>query len=52
MPDKLPPLPPRSRQWSDLVTTDFATLDLPRAIAVLPLGASYLATLARRWLAR
>ena len=40
MPDKLPPLPPRSRQWSDLVTTDFATLDLPRAIAVLPLGAT------------
>ena len=40
MPDKLPPLPPRSRQWSDLVTTDFATLDLARAIAVLPLGAT------------
>ena len=40
MPDKLPPLPPRSRQWSDLVTTDFATLDLPRVIAVLPLGAT------------
>ena len=40
MPDKLPPLPPRSRQWSDLVTTDFATLDLTRAIAVLPLGAT------------
>ncbi|MFD1712419.1 creatininase family protein [Ottowia sp. GY511] len=40
MPDKLPPLPPRSRQWSDLVTTDFATLDQARAIAVLPLGAT------------
>lgn len=35
-----PPLPPRSRQWSDLVTTDFATIDLARAIAVLPLGAT------------
>ncbi len=35
-----PPLPPRTRQWSDLVTTDFATLDLARAIAVLPLGAT------------
>lgn len=35
-----PPLPPRTRQWSDLVTTDFATLDLVRAIAVLPLGAT------------
>ncbi|MFT4195540.1 creatininase family protein [Ottowia sp.] len=35
-----PPLPPRSRQWSDLATTDFATLDLARAIAVLPLGAT------------
>jgi len=34
------PLPPRSRQWSDLATTDFATLDLARAIAVLPLGAT------------
>ena len=40
MPDKLPPLPPHSRHWSDLITTDFATLDLPRAIAVLPLGAT------------
>ena len=40
MPDKLPPLPPRSRQWSDLVTNDFATLDLPRVIAVMPLGAT------------
>ena len=27
-------------QWSDLVTNDFATLDLPRVIAVLPLGAT------------
>ena len=35
-----PPLPPRTRQWSDLVTTDFASLDLGRAIAVLPLGAT------------
>ena len=35
-----PPLPPRTRQWSDLITTDFATLDLARAIAVLPLGAT------------
>lgn len=34
------PLPPRSRQWSDLVTTDFETLDLARVIAVLPLGAT------------
>ena len=33
-------LPPRSRQWADLATTDFATLDLARAIAVLPLGAT------------
>ncbi|CAM5793628.1 creatininase family protein [Ottowia pentelensis] len=32
--------PPRTRQWSDLATTDFATLDLNRAIAVLPLGAT------------
>ena len=40
MPTPLPPLPPRSRQWSDLITTDFATLDLARAIAVLPLGAT------------
>ena len=39
MPDR-PPQPPRSRQWSDLSTTDFATLDLARAIAVLPLGAT------------
>ncbi|MFT3779188.1 MAG: creatininase family protein [Ottowia sp.] len=35
-----PILPPRSRQWSDLATTDFSTLDLARAIAVLPLGAT------------
>ena len=34
------PQPPRSRQWSDLITTDFATLDRARAIAVLPLGAT------------
>lgn len=37
---RLPPLPPRSRQWSDLITTDFATLDRARVIAVLPLGAT------------
>ncbi len=37
---KLPPLLPRSRLWSDLTTTDFAGLDLARAIAVLPLGAT------------
>lgn len=36
----LPPKPPRTRHWSDLVTTDFASLDLSRAIAVLPLGAT------------
>jgi creatinine amidohydrolase len=36
----LPPLPPRTRHWSDLATTDFAALDLARAIAVLPLGAT------------
>ena len=35
-----PHLPPRSRQWSDLTTTDFAAIDLARAIAVLPLGAT------------
>lgn len=35
-----PSLPPRSRHWSDFVTTDFASLDLERAIAVLPLGAT------------
>ncbi|MDO5692906.1 MAG: creatininase family protein [Pseudomonadota bacterium] len=34
-----PPLPLR-RQWADLATTDFAKLDLARAIAVLPLGAT------------
>lgn len=33
-------LPPRTRQWSDLTTTDFASLDLNRTIAVLPLGAT------------
>ena len=37
---KLPPRYPRHRQWSDLTTTDFASLDLARAIAVLPLGAT------------
>lgn len=31
---------PRSRQWSDMVTTDFESLDLSRTIAVLPLGAT------------
>ena len=36
----MPVQPPRTRQWSDLATTDFATLDLQRAIAVLPLGAT------------
>jgi len=36
----MPAQPPRTRQWSDLATTDFATLDLQRAIAVLPLGAT------------
>ncbi|MDO5623865.1 MAG: creatininase family protein [Pseudomonadota bacterium] len=35
-----PHRPPRTRQWSDLATTDFATLDLARTIAVLPLGAT------------
>ncbi|MBK8667137.1 MAG: creatininase family protein [Burkholderiales bacterium] len=34
------PPPPRSRRWSELSTTDFAALDLARAIAVLPLGAT------------
>lgn len=33
-------LPLRTRHWSDLATTDFASLDLERAIAVLPLGAT------------
>jgi creatinine amidohydrolase len=32
--------PTRTRQWSDLVTTDFAVMDLARTIAVLPLGAT------------
>lgn len=32
--------PPPARHWSDLVTTDFETLDRKRAIAVLPLGAT------------
>jgi creatinine amidohydrolase len=31
---------PSSCQWSDLVSTDFAAIDLTRAIAVLPLGAT------------
>lgn len=31
---------PRSRFWSDLRTTDFARLDLQRAIAVLPVAAT------------
>jgi creatinine amidohydrolase len=30
----------RTRQWSDLTTTDFARLDIDRVIAVLPLGAT------------
>jgi len=34
------PALPRTRQWSELATSDFATLDLARAIAVLPLGAT------------
>lgn len=36
----MPVLPPRTRHWSDLTTTDFASLDLDRAIAILPLGAT------------
>jgi creatinine amidohydrolase len=32
--------PPRTRQWSELTTADFAAIDLARAIAVLPLGAT------------
>jgi creatinine amidohydrolase len=35
-----PPQPPRTRHWSELATTDFAALELARAIAVLPLGAT------------
>ncbi len=34
-----PPLPP-SRRWADLATTDFAALDLTRAMAVLPVAAT------------
>ena len=33
-------LPPSTRYWSDLTTTDFADLDRSRTIAVLPLGAT------------
>jgi len=33
-------LPPRFRQWSDLTSADFATIDLARAIAVMPLGST------------
>lgn len=36
----MPAIPPSSRFWSDLVTDDFATLDLERAIAVLPVAAT------------
>jgi len=39
MPPRTPP-PLPSRQWSDLAATDFAGIDLARAIAVLPLGAT------------
>jgi creatinine amidohydrolase len=35
-----PTIQPRSRQWSDLTTTDFATFDLRRTIVVLPLGST------------
>ena len=34
------PFPTRSRQWSDLTTADFDSIDRSRAIAVLPLGAT------------
>ena len=34
------PQPPRTRQWSDLATTDFAQIDVARAIAVLPVSAT------------
>ncbi|MDR2154804.1 MAG: creatininase family protein, partial [Burkholderiaceae bacterium] len=34
------PLPSLSRRWSELTTADFARIDLTRAIAVLPLGAT------------
>lgn len=34
------PSPPRSHQWSDLVSADFDAIDLDRAIAVLPLAAT------------
>lgn len=33
-------MPLRTRYWSDLTTTDFATLDRTRAIAVLPVAAT------------
>lgn len=33
-------MPPPSRYWADLATTDFAGLDAARAVAVLPLGAT------------
>jgi creatinine amidohydrolase len=33
-------MPPASRHWADLATTDFAGLDPARAVAVLPLGAT------------
>ncbi|OSZ64076.1 creatininase family protein [Hydrogenophaga sp. IBVHS2] len=40
----MPPIPPAplppSRFWADLVTDDFAALDLDRAIAVLPVAAT------------
>jgi creatinine amidohydrolase len=39
MPSIPPFVPPPSRFWSDLVTDDFARLDLDRAIAVLPVAA-------------
>ena len=33
-------MPPRSRHWSDLTTTDFAALDPVKTVAVLPVGAT------------
>ena len=39
MPAPAPLAPPSTRFWADLKTTDFARLDLPRCIAVLPVAA-------------
>ena len=33
-------MPPPSRYWADLATTDFAALDAASTVAVLPLGAT------------